>query len=196
MRHPFVVLSLMLLTVPLPAIPANPNTLYDIEVLVFENLQPGLEGGETWKEPQKTPDNIEAAALPEGAPAPDSALSQAAEALGRGGQHRILAHKRWQQNVDAKAETAPLRLQGLDNGLDGTVRFYFNRSLYLELQLALHSRQDTAGAKIYSLSEHRRVRPQETHYFDHPKLGALVRITAVGKPETPQPAKKKAKPSR
>lgn len=186
----------MLLTVPLPAFSASANTLYDIEVLVFENLQPGLEGGETWKEPQKTLENIETAVVPEGAPAPDSVLSQAAEALGRGGQHRILAHKRWQQNVDAKAETAPLRLQGSDNGLDGAVRFYFNRSLYLELQLALHNRQDTAGAKIYSLAEHRRVRPQETHYFDHPKLGALVRITAVGKPETPRPAKKKAKPSR
>lgn len=175
---------------------ATGATLYDIEVLVFENRQPGLEGGEAWKQPQKEPGETEQAAIPEGAPAPDSTLSQAFAQLERGGQHRVLAHKRWQQNADAKSETTPLRLQSPGQELDGTLRFYFSRFLHLELNLTL---QEAGGGMAYQLAEHRRVRPQEIYYFDHPKLGALVRVTAVGKPEKPKPAKqpvKKVKPSR
>lgn len=172
--------------------PAAGATLYDIEVLVFENRQPGLEGGEAWREPGKEPGHIEDAATPEGAPEPDSTLSQAAGALARGGQHRVLAHKRWQQNADAKAETTPLRLQSSGPELDGTLRFYFSRFLHVELNLTL---QEGPGGMAYQLVEHRRVRPQEIYYFDHPKLGALVRVTAVGKPGKPRPAKR-VKPSR
>ena len=196
MKRFFAILGLVLLAVPLSALPAASTTLYDIEVLVFENSQPGLEGGEAWKELRKELGDIEQAATPEGAPAPDSALSQAAGALERGGQHRILVHKRWQQNADAKSATTPLRLQSANNQLDGTLRFYFNRSLYVELNLALQDPRGTSGVKAFHLNEHRRVRPQEIHYFDHPKLGALVRVTAVaGNPETPQPAKR-VKPAR
>lgn len=194
MRRLFVILSLFTLTAPLPAAPTASTTLYDIEVLVFENNQPGLEGGEAWKEALKESGDIEQAAIPEGAPAPDSTLSQAAKTLERGGQHRVLAHKHWQQNADTKSATTPLRLQSANNELDGTLRFYFNRSLHVELNLALQDPRATGGATAFQLNEHRRVRPQEIHYFDHPKIGALVRVTAVGKPESPRPAKR-IKPS-
>ncbi len=172
--------------------PATGATLYDIEVLVFENRQPGLEGGEAWKELRKETGSAETAASPEGVPEPNSTLSRAADALARGGQHRVLAHKRWQQNADAKSETTPLRLQNQGQELDGTIRFYFSRFLHVELNLTL---QESGGGTTYQLAEHRRVRPQEIYYFDHPKLGALIRVTAVGKAVKPRPAKK-VKPSR
>ena len=137
MRRLFAILGLLALAAPLPAAPTVSTTLYDIEVVVFENSQPGLEGGEAWKELRKELGDIEQTATPEGAPAPDSVLSQAAGALERGGQHRILVHKRWQQNADAKSATTPLRLQSANNELDGTLRFYLSRFLHVELNLAL-----------------------------------------------------------
>ena len=190
MKRLFAILGLFALTAPLPAAPTASTTLYDIEVLVFENNQPGLEGGEVWKEAVKESADIEQAATPEGVPAPDSTLSQAARTLERGSQHRVLVHKHWQQNADAKSATTPLRLQSANNELDGTLRFYFNRSLHVELNLALQDPRAADGVTAFQLNEHRRVRPQEIHYFDHPRLGALVRITAVGKPESPRPAKR------
>lgn len=195
MRRLFVILSLFALAAPLPAAPTVSATLYDIEVLVFENNQPNLEGGEVWKETLRESGDIEQAAIPEGVPAPDSTLSQAARTLERGGQHRVLVHKHWQQNADAKSDATLLRLQSTNNELDGTLRFYFNRSLYVELNLTLQDPRATGGIKAVQLNEHRRVRPQEIHYFDHPRLGALVRVSAVGKPESPRPAKR-VKPSR
>lgn len=194
MRRLFAILGLFALTAPLPAAPTASTTLYDIEVLVFENNQPGLEGGEAWKETLKESGDIGQAAIPEGAPAPDSTLSQAAKTLERGGQHRVLVHKHWQQNADAKSATVPLRLQSPNNELDGTLRFYFNRSLHVELNLALKDLRAADGVTAFQLNEHRRVRPQEIHYFDHPRIGALVRVTAVGKSEPPRPVKR-VKPS-
>lgn len=183
MRKWLIRLALLTATMPLPASPAAGATLYDIEVLVFENRQPGLEGGEVWKETGKEIAELDQAALPEALPAPDSALSQAAGALERGGQHRVLVHRRWQQTAEAKTATTPLRLQSAGRELDGTMRFYVNRLLYVEMDLALRGAGET-----YPLAEHRRVRPQEIHYFDHPRLGALVRVTALGKAEMPKPA--------
>ncbi len=190
MRKLFALLALVTAVMPAAALSAAGTTLYDIEVLVFENRQPGLEGGETWKETTKENAELNQAALPEGAPAPDSALSQAAAALERGGQHRILVHRRWQQTAEAKTASAPLRLQSAGRELDGTMRFYLNRLLYVEMDLVLQG-----VGTAYPLTEHRRVRPQEIHYFDHPRLGALVRVTAVGKVETPRPGPQ-VKPSR
>lgn len=194
MRRVFVILSLFTLAAPLPAAPTAPTTLYDIEVLVFENNQPNLEGGEAWKETLRESGDVEQAAIPEGVPAPDSTLSQAAKTLERGGQHRVLVQKYWQQNADAKSNAMPLRLQSANNELDGTLRFYFNRFLYVELNLTLQDLRAAGGVKALQLNEHRRVRPQEIYYFDHPKFGALVRITAAGKPEPPRPTKR-VKPS-
>lgn len=194
MRRVFIILSLFTLAAPLLAAPTAPTTLYDVEVLIFENNQPNLEGGEMWKEALKESGDVEQAAIPEGVPAPDSTLSQAARTLERGSQHRILVHKYWQQNADIKSDAIPLRLQSANNELDGTLRFYFNRFLYVELNLTLQDLRATGGVKALQLNEHRRVRPQEIYYFDHPKFGALVRIATAGKPEPPRPTKR-VKPS-
>ena len=53
MRRLFAILGLLALAAPLPAAPTVSTTLYDIEVVVFENSQPGLEGGEAWKRIRK-----------------------------------------------------------------------------------------------------------------------------------------------
>ena len=102
-------------------------------------------------------------------------------------------HKRWQQNADAKSATTPLRLQSANNELDGTLRFYLSR-FHVELNLALQDPRATGGVKAFN-STNIGGYVQEIHYYDHPRLGALVRVTAVGKPEAPQPAKR-VKPAR
>ena len=43
-KHLFAILGLLALAAPLRAAPTASATVYDIEVLVFENNQPGLEG--------------------------------------------------------------------------------------------------------------------------------------------------------
>lgn len=189
MRNLLIRLALLTTMLPLPIASATGATLYDIEVLVFENRQPGLEGGEVWRDARKEIAELDRAALPEAAPTPDSALSQIIGALERGGQHRVLVHRRWQQTAGGKTETTPLRLQSTGRELDGIVRLYLNRFLYVEMDLVLRG-----SGEAYPLTEHRRVRPQEIQYFDHPRLGALVRVTTLGKSETSKPAPRVKKP--
>jgi hypothetical protein len=160
---------------------------YEVEVLVFENRLPSLEGGELWtREPGKTPDLAEAASGEP--PPPDSSLAAAAVALERDGNYRILAHTRWTQNAEAKTATKAFRVRSADGQLDGVVRFYLARFLHLDVDLLLResksgvlSTLEGNGAQTYRINEHRRVKTVDISYFDHPKFGALVRVVQTGK---------------
>jgi len=185
----------LLIFAPVQAATTSTN-LYDVEVVVFENRQPDLEGNELWtKVPTGTPAVPKEEPLTIGEkPAEDSPLSTAVAALEKSGQHPVLTHIHWQQGVDAKSVSVPVKITNAAAGLDGTLRFYLSRFLVLEMSLTL--RTAPAGGiftvatesetPVYRLAEPRRIKVSEINYFDHPKFGALVRVSPV-KPEVVQP---------
>ncbi len=192
MKQLFLIVSLVFAPImPLFAAtaPASTPNVYDVEVVVFQNQMPDLEGGEIWRnEPDKpaSPDMAEAVAI--GQPTtPDSFLTPAADALEKSGRHHVLAHLHWQQAAEAKSVSKPVKISSPDGLLNGTLRFYLSRYLLVDLNLSLQEAPSAglfgvAGQQppvVYHLSEYRRVRLLETHYFDHPKFGALVRISPV-----------------
>lgn len=181
---------MLLLVVPVMASGAAPATgnTYEIEVIVFENRFPDLEGGEFWRPgaAARAPANKdESTAIGEKNPM-ESQLAAAKAALEKSGRHRVLAHQRWQQSAEAKSVSKPAKLNSAGGELEGSLRFYLSRLLIVELNLAL---KDAPGAgvsgggleenPVYRLTESRRVKISETHYFDHPKFGALVRVSSV-----------------
>jgi hypothetical protein len=164
------------------------GNLYQVEVVVFENRLPSLEGGEIWSHDQvKTEIGDAAEAVSAGVtPTPNSPLSAAADALEKSGRHHVLAHLIWEQNVDAKSVTKPVKIDDPTDGLDGTLRFYLSRFLFVDIDLSL--KEPASGgflgatgqdAPVYRLDDHRRVRIAEINYFDHPKFGALVRVAPI-----------------
>ena len=182
-----LLLSIFLLAAPITALHAAPATtnMYDIEVVVFENRLSDLEGGELWaREPEKAASagKDESVSTGDNPPA-DSPLSAATAALEKSGRHHVLAHLRWKQSAEAKSESKPVKIANTAGGLDGSLRFYLSRFLILELNLAL--RETPSGATtekeavVYRLNEPRRIKVAETNYFDHPKFGALVRVSPV-----------------
>lgn len=163
-------------------------TTYDVEILVFENRLPELEGGELWTHngTKTTPIDVAGAIDVGGTVVLDSVLTNAASALSRDGSYRVLAHRRWRQTAEEKSASKLVRIRSADSQLDGTMRFYMSRFLHVELNLALLEQtavvdQSAVLGLNYRLAEQRRVKTQEINYFDHPKLGALVQITPVGK---------------
>lgn len=181
-------LTIFMCLTPTVAIHAAPATnSYEIEVVVFENRLSGLEGGELWaREPEKTASAEKDKPVSAGQnPPADSALSAAAAALEKSGRHHVLAHLRWRQTAEAKSVSKPVNIGNATEGLDGSLRFYLSRFLIVEMNLALREMQGggtfsgTAGNEtvVYRLNEPRRIKVSETHYFDHPKFGALVRVT-------------------
>jgi hypothetical protein len=179
-------------SVPLVAA-ATTSNVYDIEVVVFENQLPNLESGELWRnEPDKSANSdIAEAVKADEINSPDSALAAAATALEKSGRHHVLAHLRWQQSAEAKSASQPVKISSADGRLIGALRFYLSRYLLVDLNLALQEATTTGvlpgtapgTAKetppLYRLSEYRRVKLLETHYFDHPKFGALVRVSPI-----------------
>lgn len=185
---PRLILLLVLVFAPFtaPHAAAASTNVYEIEVVVFENRLTDLEGGEFWlRAKEKTDDaaDMKDVIVAEVAPAADTPLAAAATSLKNSGQHRVLAHLRWQQSAEAKSLSKPVKIMSSENGLDGALRFYLSRFLLVDVGLTLKEAAGgviSGGAEnegmVYRLNERRRVKLSETHYFDHPKFGALVRV--------------------
>ncbi len=184
-----LILSVFLIIAPITALRAAPaaTNSYEIEVVVFENRLSDLEGGELWTRDKEKSVGVEKDESVDAGekPAADSPLSDAATALEKSGRHHVLAHLRWQQGIDAKSASKPVKISNAGDGLDGSLRFYLSRSLILELNLALREPQSGGilsgtsekDTTVYRLNEPRRIKVLETQYFDHPKFGALVRVS-------------------
>jgi hypothetical protein len=182
-------LSIFLMMAPVASLQAAPasTNLYEIEVVVFENRLSGLEAGELWAREREKPSNTgkDKPVSAGGNPPANSSLSATAAALEKSGRHHVLAHLRWRQNAEAKSVSKPVNISNAAAGLNGSLRFYLSRFLIVEMNLALSEMQSGgtfSGASgnetvVYRLNESRRIKVSETHYFDHPKFGALVRVS-------------------
>ena len=173
---------------------------YEVEVLVFKNDMPELEGKEIWS-PERvdmTLPEIDSASKAADTSSEETDLGKAALAMSEKPGYVILAHKRWSQTADAKS-TSPLMRISTDSGdLDGTLVFYLSRFLHVEVKMLLKDMNGSDGAgsaagksdpandgkttaenqlMAYRITESRRVRSNEINYFDHPKFGVLVQIT-------------------
>ncbi len=139
------------------------------------------------------------------------ALAAMASRLRRSGGYQVLFHGRWLQPVPPREAPQALLIESLPLGpagpvLRGTVditlgRFlHFNAHLYFQEPLlgrapvnrALPPEaeatppwtpEDLSPAGYVQLHQSRRMRSEETHYLDHPKLGVLVIAQPVTPPE-------------
>jgi len=176
---------------PLPAAAADGDkpSRYDIEVLVFENRLPELAGDElVGRDPAALRKKaLENAALP--APGAGESYLQpgVAKLLEADGHYRVLAHAHWQQTLEPNPKTPvkPVRIAAADpNELDGSVRFIMSRFLHLDVTLLFQpAPADNTAPMTYTINEQRRIKSQETHYFDHPRFGVLVRVLPLDVPE-------------
>jgi len=189
MRSAMLILSFFGLLTALPAqsAPAEKESTYEVEVVVFENRLPDLVGDELLARDAETRiRKLESAVTPEAAVSDPYLYPAITRLLEQDGSYRVLAHQHWQQTIDAKTIAKPVRVAAVNPAeLDGTIRFYMSRHLHLDVNLlfraAAQSGADPDGGVVYRLSEQRKLKSQETHYFDHPRLGVLVRIMPLEK---------------
>jgi hypothetical protein len=167
---------------------APSSNVYEVEVVVFENRLPDLEGSEIWapEQPQAASTEATEAVNVGEIPPADSSLAAVVTALEKSGRHPVLAHLRWQQSAEAKSVSKPVNIVSADNRLKGTLRFYLSRFLLVDVNLDLSEtgsagtgEASTNAVPVFHLTEARRVRLLETYYFDHPKLGAVVRVSPI-----------------
>lgn len=187
---------------PVLAAPPTAEKTYRVEAIVF--AQPGnTDEGERWSGAATLPPALETLTPAADLPA-ESKLLPALQALKA--SYRVLAQASWTQPAADKATTKPVAVRTADGTLDGTLMVYVSRFLHTEVNLrwradavAAVSTANGAGASpppvapatatapaepaaatpVYRLSERRRIKSAETHYFDHPKFGVLLRVTPL-----------------
>ena len=198
MRIPFIALALLTLPLTVPAattVSDKDSSSYDIEVLVFENRLPELVGDElVAKEAASLQRRTLDSAVPPETPGLENYLQPVvAGQLERDGHYRVLAHAHWQQTLEGGTKAAavqPIRIVSTNpiapGELEGAVRLSLNKFLHLDVNM-LYRDAATAGTAplIYQINEQRRVKSQETYYFDHPRFGVLVRLLPVEKEQKP-----------
>ncbi len=102
----------------------------------------------------------------------DRLLNDTYRGLKKSPNYRPLVHLSWIQGVSANQLSDAVHIQSA--GLKGFVRI--QRGAYLHLLVDL---EYAPGQSIYHLNEKRRLKLNETHYLDHPKLGVIARIAPL-----------------
>jgi len=166
------------------SMPAAAQNYYDVEIVVFELL-----GSNT------SPDTPPSAATAELLPAPATAaapeqksdsrfeplppdrlqLNTEFQRLRNSKAYRPLLHVAWRQQVlgPRMSVARPIMEQTPSGSFSGSLKVYTETFLHISLDLTF----DVPGEGGYRLRDNKRVRSRETHFFDHPRFGVLLRIT-------------------
>jgi hypothetical protein len=109
-------------------------------------------------------------------PSSQRRLSDTAEHLRAAGGYRVLAHTAWSQAAapwNSRRGISAAQLGLASAGFTGNV--FLERGQFLHLGFDLHLAD---GTKTYTLSEVRRIKPNERNYFDHPAIGVIALVTS------------------
>ncbi len=108
--------------------------------------------------------------------------------LSSSARYNLLKQLAWIQPAINKND-APVVSIGEQPTISGQVRFYSKKLLFIELELRfnrpLTNIPDTTvpyssgyyQTPVYIIKETRRLKLNEIHYFDHPRFGALVKVS-------------------
>ncbi|MFT7525098.1 MAG: hypothetical protein ACI9LY_000230 [Arenicella sp.] len=134
---------------------------YKVEVLIFENLeeQTALESYR-YQEIEDLSSNAELW------PIEPSMLLDEVERLNVSEDYQLLYYYSWAQESLPVSESAAMNV--LEGFMRGWIKIYAGHLLFINLDL------DYNG---YRLSEKRRIKLNEKHFFDHPKFGVLIQVS-------------------
>jgi len=196
-------LAAALLSVGSAAAQQAPTQSYDVELLIFRNLS-GRDTPEHWG--VEAAGSGQRLAIPDDEPSPFSStetppaviptttfpalpaakmkLTAIEETMRRSRGYQPLAHVGWTQPGFGRNSAKYLTLSSLvasSSGVQGQIALTRGRYLHLTLDL-VYDATTTAGEapQRYVLRQTRRMRSNERHYIDSPKLGVIAVITPSG----------------
>ena len=151
---------------------ASTGEPYRFEMIVFE--RPGDAGDEVWPADPGQPDRQRArTTLGSNVPRAERELGPVAYSLRRRGL-TIHAHLIWQQVPGSRSGGTWRWLEA--GRLQGLIRVSRGRFLHLDTDLLL---RDPGVGNAYRVRLNRRMRSNELHYVDHPKLGIVIQARRV-----------------
>lgn len=192
-----------------PGRPPIPEGLSTVPGIFVEQAEPLPQSAPAAAEPLTEPPAPETTPIFY-EPADMQDLAGIASTLERKPDYRVLAHESWLQPGFTRDQAGPVDLETVtrlrtitaessgipippaaagvipDKPLTATVTLWLGRYLHLEVDAESHSASGPGH-----LSESRRMRSGELHYFDSPRLGAIAIVvpeeTVDNVPEDPSP---------
>ncbi|PCJ32294.1 MAG: hypothetical protein COA90_03305 [Gammaproteobacteria bacterium] len=189
----FISISLLFISMS-----AHAAQWYHVELIVFEQLDTVTD--EQWPEMDKkvtasfSPSSNNSLIHSTGV----STLVNDAARLNRSSKYRVHYHRAWQQPIMRKRSAKSVKVgSGM---LDGKIRLYKSTYLHAALDLWLLENKPLTATFVDDenyltsdtlvrnphLEESRRIRTKKLYFFDHPKLGALLKIVPIKSPASQQ----------
>lgn len=155
---------------------------YHVELIVFEQLDtasdelsPTARIPNATFTPTSTNDVIQ--------PAANSTLTDSVAKLKKSSRYHVHYHQSWKQPIKTKSNAKSVGIRS--NLIEGRVRLHKGTYLYATVDLQLNRPtqsndwSDTGGVRKPYLQESRRVRSGQLQFFDHPNIGALLKLTPI-----------------
>ena len=185
LHHLLLIAVAAAVSIPAHALEATP--VYRVTAIVFAIHRASLDGREQWAlEPNPPQRHLSRAILPLPGLAANSGLGGTLQLLRRDPHYTVLDTVHWLQPGVGPTQAVPMAIQNPAQGLSGTIRVYQYQYLHADLNLSLGAHRSSptgSGAPlVYRLIEARRLKPKAIEYFDHPKLGVLLRVTPMQQP--------------
>jgi hypothetical protein len=172
---------------------------YDVEVIVF--TQQGGDDDEQLGQTERTPppagEVLTADRITTLSPSAFT-LGRVSYSLSSAPGYHVLLHRAWRQLAydrnHALGYPVHVAAGGGFGGVQGTITLIRERYLHLDVDLSLSAAgtnaevsypASAAGVPVYRLSEQRRIRSSEIHYFDHPRFGVIARVTPYEAAQAP-----------
>ena len=167
---------------------SNAEQWYQVELIVFEIVEPiGTEQspikfvptGDFW--PGTENEFMQ--------PAENSTLLDSANKLKNSPLYHLHYHQSWQQPIKTKSHAKSINIESANEMVLGQISLHKATYLHVTLDIQLNSTypQENASPNIEGvpkpyLAQTRRIRSNKLHFFDHPNMGVLLKLSPVGSP--------------
>lgn len=173
---------------------------YHVELIIFEQLHAPTD--EQWPHMKAINEGELSSGMTTSMiqPAQNETLVSVAQRLNRSSQYRVHYHNSWLQPIQVKHRAKSINIQSSNDMIAGNVRLYKGTYLHAELDVWLKQNtglvnswsdaspngNDISAPRNPNLNESRRIRSKKIYFFDHPKMGGLLKLTPVETPSAVQ----------
>jgi len=205
MKSDFLTRLLLTISLSIISISSYAAQWYHVELVVFEQLSTVTD--EQWPYMKEvstgsvTPDTNNRLMHPTEV----STLIDSKNSLSHSSKYRVHYHRAWQQPIMTKRSAKAITINSPNGMIDGTIRLYKSTYLHaavdlwlLENKVPLNDWSEASaegeiigGVRNPHLDQAHRIRSKKLHFFDHPKLGAILQLTPIRTPVSAQEEAKK-----
>lgn len=152
---------------------------YQIELIVFTQDLPNTESFDQTGSKINWPNGV--TEVSEQQPPIHTTLDESLILLSKDPHYRVIKYTAWVQTLAGGGVSAPVRIRSDDGQLNGFIQLRQEQTLQVDVDFEYPSgRSDNVGNDVlYRLNEKRPVKLDEIHYFDHPRIGAIVKVTGL-----------------